>query len=182
MSSIDVQITGYAQAVRMLTGLPEPLRYKIMAYAVNKAVRPLVTMARTNARRRSGALAKSIANKVKTYKRSGVTVAVVGPTFQEWKYKGQRIVPGYYAHLVEGGTSKRGTRGMNRKLERAKSRMRIWTGTEWADPPATQFQGGARAYPFLRPAYDATRSQVEDLMATEVAAGIAREADKLGAK
>lgn len=75
--------------------------------ALTKASTPTVKAARARVRKESGTLKKSLDKKVKTYVRSGVVVAIVGPRSGfKGEYKGKVRRPSFYAHLVEFGTSK----------------------------------------------------------------------------
>lgn len=77
---------------------------------MDAALNPILEEARQRAPVRTGALRKSLGKKVKTYRRSRVTVGIVGVRFNyEKSVKGKggkkkKIIPRNYGHLVEKGS------------------------------------------------------------------------------
>jgi HK97 gp10 family phage protein len=74
--------------------------------AVTKAARPMRQAVKALAPKQSGLLRRSISIKIRTYKRSHMVMAVIGPN-RETKgiYNGEERRPIKYAHLVEFGTA-----------------------------------------------------------------------------
>jgi len=83
---------------------------RVTRAAVNAGGRVIRKQAKANARKikRTGALAKSTDMKVKTYKQSGNTVAIIGPQkdFTITDPVHGKVNPRLYAHLVELGTER----------------------------------------------------------------------------
>ncbi len=106
----------------------------------------------------SGQLWRSIGFVVKTYKGGVITVGIVGArggfgiTFH-----GKPRDPVYYAHLVEGGTKPHALgKGSSRRKSKQHGNM----------------HPGTKPRPFLRPAWDATESEVQDVITAEMQRGI----------
>lgn len=160
---------------RDLKRLEDPdLALKIAHDAVKKGLKPMVGMAKRLVRRQSGLLAQSITAVVRKYKSSGVVVGLVGPDVTtEGEYKGRRRVPRFYAHLVEFGAREHAI-GQGSKLER-RTRRRGQAAVIGPGQQTGRKHPGARRNPFLRPAFDATKTQVKNLFASEIATAIKRE-------
>lgn len=141
--------------------------------------------ARAPRRKRSGALKLSIGTKAAKGKRGRTTAyAVIGARKKVSKVvpvgRGGRMVkavPAYYAHLVEGGTRphrlKRGAR-LARRTQAARGQ-----GAGGQHP-------GAKAKPFLGPAFDATKdramAEAQRVLGEETRKLIAKQAARLAAK
>jgi HK97 gp10 family phage protein len=156
-TSITVQ--GDKELIAALESLGSPKTTKrVLRAAVRQAAKPVLQQVRTNLRgdsprRRTGALLRSMATKVRDYQ-SGAVVAIVGPRsdFVIQRYIDgavRRIRPAKYAHLVEFGTQPHNIRA--------------------------GLHPGARPTGFMRRAWFTTRDTAFKVMAREVWAGIARE-------
>ena len=147
---------------------------RICRAAMVKAARPCVAAAKRLARRESGLLAQSIGAVVRQYKNSKFVVGVIGPRKEiEGTWKGRRRVPTFYAHLVEFGARPHAI-GSGSVLERRSTRR----GKPVVLGPGPQHgrqHPGAKAHPYLRPAFDANRATMEAILAQELAAGLKRE-------
>lgn len=105
-----IQIEGIGDLLAAMETLKRSAKGRITRAAVNAGGRIIRKEAKANARaiKRTGQLAKLTDMKVKTYKGSGNTVAVIGPK------KGGKIIhpvygpvdPHKYANLVELGTER----------------------------------------------------------------------------
>lgn len=174
------EIQGLAEVVATLKGLPAKLQRKIMRKALSKATKGTVAAARRLVPRETGLLKKSIGRKVVTYKESGVLVVVIGPrkgfrqdVTRRGRGKPSIADPVNYAHLVEFGTKPHSL------LKGASSRGRLKKAT--ADLVARgigKIHPGAKARPFLRPAFDQTKGQILQIFAEEVQKGLAAEMAK----
>lgn len=103
-ASGQMQLIGDKALERVLRSLPEKVQRKVTRRAVTKAATPIVKAARTKAPRDSGALAKAINKKIKTYTGTQTVVAIIGPdTKTQVQYKGKTRRPAYYAHLAHDG-------------------------------------------------------------------------------
>ena len=103
-----IQIEGMGDLLAAMETLKRSAKGRITRAAVTAGGRIVRKQAKANARaiKRTGQLAKLTDMKVKTYKKSGNTVAIIGPK------KGGKIIhpvygavdPHKYSHLVELGT------------------------------------------------------------------------------
>lgn len=148
--TIKGTLTGLDQSLKLLQGLKQGVRNRILRAALSKATTPMLKTAKRLAPVETGLLRKSIGRKVKTYASTGSVVVVIGPRTgfrREVTVRGRKMIrnPVKYAHLVElghGGPSP------------------------------------APAHPFLRPAWDNHKAQAQRIVAAEIVAGIEREAAK----
>lgn len=115
-------VKGLDQLLKNLKRTPETLARRFVRQGVAKAARAVAREARAQARQESGLLKQSIGIKVKTYRNTGITVAVIGPRvgFKRIVFrpsslwgKGRDVLsdPTKYAHLVEKGTGPSPARG-----------------------------------------------------------------------
>ncbi len=161
-------------------------RRAITLKAVKAGAKPVAAAVKARAPRRkgSGALKQSIGIKAKGGKKNRTKTAayaVIGPRRKVVKFvknKGRKstikAVPANYAHVVEKGTRphsiKKGT-GF-RKVGKH------------AAPGSPGIHPGAKAKPFLAPAWRSTKSQAleaaRQVFATELKAAIAKQAAKFG--
>ena len=107
------------RAFKQLARLDERKKNTIVRQALGKAAKPILKNARARVPVESGLLKKSLGVKTKTYRRSGVSIAVIGPRkgfktkvggvkTRVGSAKGDETRqvrnPAKYAHLVELGT------------------------------------------------------------------------------
>lgn len=157
-------LSGDHPLMEALAQLRSPtVRNRIKRLALRKAQKPLRERTRALARKESGLLKKSIGTKEKTYKNSGVVMAIVGPRsgFKRWvTVRGLRKLrnPVRTAHLVE-----QGTRAHDIPIRRGP-----FAGTVVHHP-------GAHPYPFLEPAWASQKSLVETILKREIEKGIVAE-------
>ena len=185
---ISGEVTGLQEIAKKLDELPAKLHRKVMRRALSRATQPTLMGAKRNARQMqdTGALAKSIIRKVVTYVSAGIMVVIIGPRtgntqmlVRRGHNKPMRVNAAYYAHLVEFGTRPHSTAGGARNAKAVmnalgivseegsiRRRRKIVTAGLKMNP-------GARARPFLRPAFDATKAQIIEIFAREVEAGLA---------
>lgn len=99
----------------------------------------------------------------------------------------EKAVPAFYAHLVEYGAA---PHDITFRLFGQDNKAMAKPGSAGALPESlrttsgrfTVKHPGAKARPFLRPALDSTRSQVNNEMGKKIREGIKREAEKLAKK
>lgn len=107
--AVKVKLDGLTALLRELKHVDAKVAKKAVRKATLAGAKIINKGAKRRARRRTGALARSIGQKVKVYRPSGTAVAIVGPR------KGSKVVvnvngkpipidPVKYAHLVEYGT------------------------------------------------------------------------------
>jgi hypothetical protein len=147
---------------------------KIARAAATKALRPVVACAKRKCHKRTGTLRKSLGIVQKTYGRTGIVYAVVGPR-TGFKDPATGENPINIAHLIEDGVkphliAPKGGRGAL-KIQRGVGPTVIVEG-------AVQHPG-YEAKPFIRPAYDECKDQM--IAITQEAAGgaIMAEVDRL---
>lgn len=144
------RIEGDVQLQATLAGMDRRMRSGIMGKALREASKPLIKEARAqlvrNATIRTWGLYKSVGVKIKTYRNSGNTIAIVGPRYPQ----------GSHGHLVERGTKPRWSGGPA-SLIVGPSR----TGSRKAKrfslrPTKRHYHGIMPAFPFMLPAFYAT--------------------------
>lgn len=101
MTDIYAEIIGDKQLIANLNALAPKIKKKIMKPAMRKGAAVIAKRAKRKVKKRSGMLQKSI--KAKATKNGNGRVYVDMKVAGE--YKGKRVVPKNYAHLVEFGTS-----------------------------------------------------------------------------
>ena len=100
MADIYAEIIGDKQLIANLNALAPKIKKKIMKPAMRKGAAAIAKRAKRKVKKRSGMLQKSI--KAKATKNGNGQVYVDMKAAGE--YKGKRVVPKNYAHLVEFGT------------------------------------------------------------------------------
>lgn len=99
---------------KVLLSLVDKIQKQILLRAVTRASTPIRKAAKATAPVRTGALKKSMSTKAKRGRNKNVAFAIIGPrksfmevhgTISRGPKKGnpRRVVPRYYAHLVERG-------------------------------------------------------------------------------
>ena len=97
-------VVGDKELLRAMRRLPSKVRSNVENKALRRVSKPMIAAVRAAAPVRSGQLRKSIGRVIRTYRRSGTKVAVIGPRHgfsKEWK--GRTIDPAKYGHLPETG-------------------------------------------------------------------------------
>lgn len=163
--SVHMSLVGDKELIAKLNALGGKVYRKVIKQASRKAFAPVVKTAKEKAPKESGLLKKSIGVKQKSYPRAGRIATIVGARTgfaQEVSVdtpfgpKTVRRDPVKYSHLVEFGTAPHS----------------VGSGdSEYQHP-------GATAKPFMRPAFDANENRAIQIMRTELAAGVVREARK----
>jgi HK97 gp10 family phage protein len=176
---IEAKIVADMTPARLLASVA--VQRRITLKAVKAGAKLVVPKAKAGAPRRkgSGALKQSQGIKAEKGKRGKtLAFAVVGARkkVEETIPRGRksvRVVPSYYAHLVEKGTR---AHSLNKgaKLGR-KGKANIGQGTGKQHP-------GAKAKPFLGPAWESTKDQVGKVVTETIAAEVKKELRKNAAK
>lgn len=172
-----MKLRGVDALAKTLEDLEVGVRKRVLARAVRKRAKPFVTQMRARVRKRFGQLRKSIGMKVRTYKRSGTVFAAIGVRSgfaDNFILPGGRrafINPRNYAHLLEFGVRAHSVKKKDR-LDRPGPRGRSGRQTGPATHP------GHKAFPFMRPTYDALRFATVRLMSKDILEGIGIEAEK----
>lgn len=184
MSQTFIKLEGADELIKALDSLEESIRTRVMKKAVDAGARPIRKRAAQLARKRHGALAKSLAIKTKQYP-SGITCAVIGPSTAAFTYvqKGGKLRvrklkngedwsqfvlhrPFKIAHLIEYGHLLRAKGGRPNEPgeELSKSRRR-----------GGRIIGKVPAYPFMRPAADEQGQAAVDIIAQHISQAIMGE-------
>ena len=172
---IGFTLTNFGEFAKLLEDLPASVESRVMGTAVEKAVKPIETLAKSKVPVRTGALRKSITTVVRRYPDKGKIVGIVGPEKGARYLGGRKIVrggsllntdrPDKYAHLVEFGHHT--AAGTGAKVSNTKGTS-IRKGT--LTPKAFVV-----AQPFLRPAAAQGEPLAAAALADAVTTGLERE-------
>lgn len=163
---IKGKLEGLDDVIRQMQGIKKSVRNRALRAGVTKAARILRKAARANIKPRTGLLKKSLDARVKVYKQGGIVVAVVGPkTGMKQRVTlpdGTTTVedPAKIAHFVEKG----------RQGVRVKTRKVLSNGAVIFGRAVKAFLGR----PFLRPAFDLSKTQMQDAIREELRRAIAK--------
>jgi HK97 gp10 family phage protein len=194
---VRMEVEGAQGLMDLLKNFEQNVRNRIARKALDAAAKPVVAAAKAKAPKRFGALKESIGVVHRKYD-SGVVLAVIGPrhtaTISRHGAKlakalgaaaaaGQKIEPAYYAHLVEYGTAPHAV-GEGSILFRRSTRIDPKTGKRISvkigrGPQRGKSHPGAKAHPFLRPAWDANRGNALGLMRDVIKREVDRELGKV---
>lgn len=167
MGSRPFHVEGLKELDAMLSQLSKSMAKTVLRNALKKAGAPVRDAAAALAPVDDGELASSLAVSPKLKKsqkpggyrdRTAVNV-YVGPV--------AKIAP--HAHLVEFGTGPRALK---------KSR-KIYLDNGWVTLRAGQSVGQMPAKPFMRPAFDATKQQMLNILVKEIAAELVKAVKRL---
>ena len=148
---LKIKLEGLEEAFRNLAEFPRNLQGPMLRAAVRAASTPMLQRARMLCPvGDTGLLRKSLGRRFKTYRKNGVVAVYMGPR-RGFKtiINGRAVNPTNYAHLVEYGTSQHflGKKGSKE------------TGL---------LHPGARARPFLRPAFDQTKGIAVEMFVQKI--------------
>jgi len=164
---VHMSVVGDKELIKKLGELGGRVYKRVVSQASRKAFTPVVKTAKQLAPTDTGQLRKSIGVKQKKYPRAGRIVTLVGPrtgfaiSIERETPLGKRKTkrdPVKYGHLVEFGTS---------------AHMILVDMKDGAyEHP------GSAAQPFMRPAFDGNINRSKQIMKSELAAGVIREAKR----
>lgn len=144
---------------------------KVAKAAVRAATQPVLLDMRASApqRKGSGALRRSIKKSVRGFRRNSIVIGLVGVQrgFSD-TFQGKRIVPEYYAHLVEFGRA--AVRPKNSKLLSNQNGF------------AARAVKAAQAKPFIRPAFRRQSRRMESIARNNLATGIDQVAKEVAVR
>ena len=150
--TVSLDLEGAKEMTRRL----ERIGTKTALRGPNAAVRAggsaIVREMRRRAPRDTGSLRKSLGQRVKTYRRDGTVVSIVGARSRSYETDKGRRNPAFYAHLVEFGTAPH----------------KLGGGTH----------PGAQAHPFMRPAWDTASPEAKRAVIAKMQQVLEREAQK----
>ena len=182
MSQVVV-ISDASHALSVLAQLPDKIERRVVSKATRFAANPMLSAARRNAKAaftaRSGLLRKSLTlKKARTPKH--ITKYYVGPSRKLiGTHKGKKRWPLKYAHLVElghriavgrrGGLSEKGAKLLHKRTRQQYGRR------------MAVHVGDVAPRPFLTPAFEAARGNVEPRFAEATAKELAKITAEAGA-
>lgn len=157
---LEINKRHSAHLIGAFDSLEKPAtRNRIARKANTKAIRPMTQAAKRNLRGIAKQVSKAVTSITKTYKRGGVVVSVVGGDVRKLKDENGKDYPTNVLSLIEYGTQPHIIKVKNKKTLGLPP-----TEQDIADNLFTIFGAevehpGARPQPFLRPAFDSTKSQ-----------------------
>jgi HK97 gp10 family phage protein len=163
--AVNIDVQGIEEMIQKLEQLGTRVAARGPAAAVRAGSSVIIKEMRRRAPTETGALKKSIGQRVKTYRRNKTVTSIVGARSKRYATdKGNRN-PAYYAHLVEMGTAPHRT-------GRKKSFYRRGAG----------MHPGSKAQPFMRPAWDAAAPAAVAAVVDKMEQVFDKEAKALAAK
>ena len=100
---VKIKLEGIEEMTRNLEKLGTRVALRGPAAAVRAAGAVIIKEMRRRAPRDTGSLKKSLGQRVKTYRRSGVVTSIIGARSKRYETEKGRRNPAYYAHLLELG-------------------------------------------------------------------------------
>ena len=178
-----MKIEGLTELDAALKKMGPAVYRRVTRQAVRAGARPIITAARANLASRkdednwpnTGTTAKSIIAKVKLYPNRQVAVAIIGPgtnvsaDVSDRRPHMPKHVPANIAHLIEYGHDN--VRGGKKNRKKGGK-----------NPEGVKILGRVPPHPFLKPAVQASLSQVMEAMKSKAAEGLEREAEKMKGK
>lgn len=160
---MNIDKAEFAALDRAMRELPQKVSRKFNGQAAGYAMKVIVKDMRRRCPKRYGVLRKSLGSRRKTYRNTSTVYVAVGPRagFKRSITEGGRtfnVNPVNYAHLVEFGTRRHSIRRSD-----VIGRVRARRGTKAAlrrQTAGAAMHPGARAQPFMRPAFDAQKRRV----------------------
>jgi len=175
MPTRDVKIEGVKNIEKMLAKLGYEVETRVIRGALRKAAAPIVATARALAPRSSrpgkyGHMADSIRAEFPSDEqvrrgRQSMTTVLIRPSYKGGKSQ--------LAHLVEFGTR---PHTIPVRMVRTASGKTYFMRSNWK----TVQHPGARARPFLRPAFDSNKHRAVKIFGKELERGIKKSVRKLG--
>lgn len=159
---MTVKVDGVDALRRAIDDFSKSSQARISRPAIREASTPVIRAVRQNAPKkrdpRTGQLRKSITRRLKTYRGTGVVVAIVGPRrkFYTTDKYGRKVNPTNYAHLVEFGTA--------------------------AHRVGNRSHAGSKAKPFMRPGWESSKQQAMSIMRRRMWIEIEKEGRRVAAK
>lgn len=135
--SASLSVTGFAEIDRVLKGMPDQLTHQVLSSAHSDAAKPLIILAKSTVRKKSGNLSNSIGVKKTTLSKTNILGLVqVGPLRGSGK-------KGYHGHLIEYGHKIRSK------------------GGKLFGSALGKILGFVRPYPFMQPSFNSTKNTIE---------------------
>lgn len=153
---VKVQMAGIEEMTKNLEKIGTRVALRGPDAAVRAGGSVIIREMRRRAPKDTGSLKKSLGQKVKKYKRSKTSTAIIGARSKRYQTDQGRKNPAYYAHLVELGVAphKTGKRG--------------------------GMHPGFAAAPFMRPAWDASAPRAREAVINKMKQVFEKEAAAVG--
>lgn len=168
MAEFEIKTQGTSDLVNKMLSLSGEVVDNIIKKAFNKVGQDISKTAKSIVRKRSKALAKSLGYKRKIYQKTTI-VLIIGPKKGSIvEYKGQKLNPAKYAHLVEYGHrivpkgSGKTSREARANLTAARKQGSRLREGQALGKLASVTSGSVAPMPFLRPAYEQYKTKIED--------------------
>lgn len=141
---------------------------KVAKQAVRAATQPVLDDMRANVPVRSGTTRKAIKKSVRGFRKTGYVVGLVGVARGvSGNFQGRRVVPEYYAHLIEYG---------RQSVQAPKGKL-----LSNQNGFAARSARAAAARPFIRPAFRRQRKRMETIARQRLSDGIDKVAKEVAA-
>lgn len=164
-NGVDIKMLGIEEMTKNLEKLGTRVALRGPAVAVRAGSSVIIKEMRVRAPRETGSLKKAIGQKVKNYRGNKTVTSIVGARSKSYgTTKGKRN-PAFYAHLVEMGTGPHRT---------GKKKFGYRRGAG--------MHPGAKARPFMRPAWDAAAPRARDAVIDKMTEVFDKESKKLAVK
>jgi len=160
----EFEVKGLKEMERLLRKLPDRVAANALASALRAGGRPIIRQARKNLGGTNSAIAQTLKTKVLRKRGKGIRAALVGAGVSKRRNKatGETVTrDGWYAHIVEFGTLASRTRPLSSKTKRKKHKSPL--------------PRGLKSKPFLRPAFDTTKSASLNAISKKLWANIKKE-------
>lgn len=164
MLKIGFKSGELAKLQKQFDRLERGIRLRVGKKAVRAGAKPILDDMKARAPRQTGALKRSIKQRVRGYRRDGIVVSIIGVAsgikVPDPKAKGGYRIPSKYAHLVEYGTAVREVK-----------KAAVMTDGSVVFGKRVR---GVTARPFIRPSFDSksgtASNTVRDTAKTEIEA------------
>ncbi len=154
-----MRVDGLGNVFAALNEAEKKIKTKGAKKGMNAATKIVARAAKDQAKKVTGLLKKSIGRKTKVYRNTGVTVGLVGARVGfGGEYQGRPRDPSFYSHRVEMGTQPHAV-GKGSSLRGGKTKEKKQTG---------RMHPGAKAQPFLKPAFTQNASRIKDAIAEAI--------------
>ncbi len=168
---LGVAISGDKALINALFALPDKVFRRGVVIASRRAMKPVIEEAKAKAPRESGALSTSVGVRVKSYKKTGTVVTVVGPRQGYAKTFNNKLRnPFYYAHLVEKG---------HKVVKPGSLKIRFSSHRGFIRAKGTgKTLGWVAGIPFLRPSLEHNQDGILGSLKSELGSFVEREAKR----
>jgi len=158
-STATVKVRGLRELERAIRKLPRLMGKRVLTKALRAGALPMAAAMKQRAPVESGRLRRSIVSRASASIQSGTVAIKIGPSKAAW-----------YAHFVEFGTA---THNIRSKLLGPRLKLRDGRIVRKVSHP------GAAAQPFMRPAFDETKTLAANIIKQQLVTEVEKAARKL---